>query len=550
MPSKAPQWFLITGLLLAMVLALALRLPDLSARPMHNDEAVNAIKLRGLMEQGTYRYDPHEYHGPTLYYFALAWTRLADASAFPKLTEAQLRGLTVLFGAGLILLLPLVSDGLGRRATVFAALFTAISPAMVFYSRYFIHETLLVFFTFLFIAAGWRWYRSRKIGWAIVAGTAIGLMHTTKETFVLAAAAIVVAVFLNGKWSRRLFPGDSLRVALDRSRSRQETELTGGHRNPPPYVGGGSKRRRVGRHLVALALAWLVVAVLFYSSFFTHWSGVVDSIKTYLPMTHRAAGESAHVHPWNFYFERLLFFRADSGPVWTEALVAALAGFGVFSAFTRRGAADSQADFARFMAIYTMALAAIYSVIPYKTPWCALGFWHGAILLAGLGSAALFSLATRIWSRLALWLLLLAGAGWLAFQAWRASVTLCADPRNPYVYAQTSPDVLELVTQLNSLAGVSPEGKQTIVTVVAPGSDYWPLPWYLRGFERTGWWSELPDEFPGAIVVAANEYAAALESRGYVVANTFQLRPGKFLVLGVRPELWRAYVGRSSRTED
>src|ERR1039457_5383923 len=88
-----------------------LRWPDLSVRPRHNDEAVNAIKFRELMEQGNYRYDPNEYHGPTLYYFTLAWTKITGATDFAKLSEARFRGLTVLFGVGLILLLPLVVDG-------------------------------------------------------------------------------------------------------------------------------------------------------------------------------------------------------------------------------------------------------------------------------------------------------------------------------------------------------------------------------------------------------------------------------------------------------
>ena len=43
--------------------------------------------------------------------------------------------------------------------------------------------------------------------------------------------------------------------------------------------------------------------------------------------------------------------------------------------------------FVRFLALYTFALAAAYSLIAYKTPWCLLSFWHGMILLAGVGAA-------------------------------------------------------------------------------------------------------------------------------------------------------------------
>ena len=42
-------------LFLAALLALALRLPHLDQRPMHNDEAVNAVKFGRLWEHGVYR---------------------------------------------------------------------------------------------------------------------------------------------------------------------------------------------------------------------------------------------------------------------------------------------------------------------------------------------------------------------------------------------------------------------------------------------------------------------------------------------------------------
>src|SRR5438270_2517676 len=135
---------LLFGLLVATALALALRCPHLAERPMHNDEAVNAIKFGQLWEYGAYKYDPNEHHGPSLFYATLAIARLTSSPDFEHLTEVKLRLITVLFGLGLILLLPLLIDGLGKNAMVWATLFTALSPAMVFYSRYYIHELLLV----------------------------------------------------------------------------------------------------------------------------------------------------------------------------------------------------------------------------------------------------------------------------------------------------------------------------------------------------------------------------------------------------------------------
>src|SRR5690349_18544001 len=137
--------FIALGLLLALGAGLVLRYPRLDVRPMHNDEAVNAIKFGRLWEQRAYKYDPNEHHGPTLYYATVALARLTGAPDFQHFTEKRLRVLTLLFGLGMILLLPVIADGLGRKGTIWAAVFTAVSPAFVFYSRYYIHEMLLVF---------------------------------------------------------------------------------------------------------------------------------------------------------------------------------------------------------------------------------------------------------------------------------------------------------------------------------------------------------------------------------------------------------------------
>ena len=60
---------------LAVSAALLLRLPELARRPMHHDEANQAVRCGELQQTCVYRYDPVDHHGPTLYYFSLplAW---------------------------------------------------------------------------------------------------------------------------------------------------------------------------------------------------------------------------------------------------------------------------------------------------------------------------------------------------------------------------------------------------------------------------------------------------------------------------------------------
>jgi predicted membrane-bound mannosyltransferase len=53
-------------LLLIAFGALAFRCHRLNVRPFHADESVQAAIFRTLWEDGTYTYNPHEFHGPTL----------------------------------------------------------------------------------------------------------------------------------------------------------------------------------------------------------------------------------------------------------------------------------------------------------------------------------------------------------------------------------------------------------------------------------------------------------------------------------------------------
>ena len=175
-------------MLLALVMASYLRFPDRAAKPMHVDETTQAVKLGELMA-GHYKYDPVDHHGPTLLYATLPVKWFSSARTWNDLTESQLRLVPVLFGMGLLLLLLLVGDGFSSSEMAWGALAVAVSPAMVFYSRYYIMEMLMVFFTFGLIGCGWRFYLTRRTFWMVGAGVFAGLMHATKETCVLQFAA-------------------------------------------------------------------------------------------------------------------------------------------------------------------------------------------------------------------------------------------------------------------------------------------------------------------------------------------------------------------------
>ena len=261
---------------------------------------------------------------------------------------------------------------------------------------------------------------------------------------------------------------------------------------------------------VAVAAA---VSALFFSSFFHNPAGVVDSFGTYLHYLGRASGEGSagrQAYPWYHYFHLLFWWRQGSGPVWTEASIAALALVGAAAGALGKGLRREQVPLVRFLAIYAVLTVAVYSIMPYKTPWCALGPLHGMILLAGVGAAVLIRIAPgRAGKALAI-VLLATAAGHLAWQAWRASFVAYEDPTNPYVYAHTTSDVPRLAERVRQIAAADPDGLAMPIQVMCPDDDYWPLPWYLRKFSRVGWLRDVPEGKAAPLIISQPSLEPAL----------------------------------------
>jgi hypothetical protein len=88
------------------------------------------------------------------------------------------------------------------------------------------------------------------------------------------------------------------------------------------------------------------------------------------------------------------------------------------------------------------------------------------------------------------------------------------------------------------------QGNQTGITIVAP--EYWPLPWYLRDYNRVGYFGRM-SQSNEPIIVATQGQAAEVEAMfgdryqqvhsGSNPAGTFSLRPGVELMLFTRREL-------------
>ncbi len=494
---------------------------------MHGDEAVHASKFGDLLEKGNYIYDSNEYHGPTLNYFTLVPAYLLSQKTLVQVDEVTLRIVPVFFGVLLVLSVFLICDGLGRGAAICSALLTAISPAMIFYSRYYIQESLLVFFTFAVIAACYRYYRSGSVTWAVLAGASAGLMHATKETCVIAAASMLLSLFLLWLWQRR-------------------------------NAAAKTDKKIKPAHILAGLAAFVFVSALFFSSFGKNLTGIVDSVRTYSTYFDRAGNSSIHNHPWHYYLHILLFYKFGTGPIWTEAIIVFLAVVGFVAAMTGRGL-PSLADisFLRFLGLYTLFITAAYCIIPYKTPWCLLSFLNGMLLLAGLGAVVLLKLAQRKLPRVIILFLLACAFLHLAWEAYRSNYIYYADSRNPYVYAAPTTEIYTAVQKVNYYAAADSRGERMYIDVIFPEHDYWPLPWYLRAFPNVGYSDNVvQNQALAPLIIASPQVEPELIKRIYDPALPFEqrqlylsifenpyyvwLRPKIELCGYVRKDLWDA----------
>ena len=235
------------------------------------------------------------------------------------------------------------------------------------------------------------------------------------------------------------------------------------------------------------------------------------------------------MHPWHFYLG-ILAWSSSGGLRWTEGLVLVLAAVGAATAWMRRDPARPDAAFwRRYLTANAALTLAIFSAIPYKTPWNLLPFYAATIVAAGIGVSALARATASRGVHVLMAGVLAIAAGHLGWQAWRASVVYAADPRNPYVYSQTVPDAVRMAARIRDLAALHPDREGMLVMVVAPPHEQWPLPWYLRAMPHVGYWataSEVPD-LTAPVIVASMGNAEALDAAlgDRYVSEFFGVRP-------------------------
>ena len=499
------------------VIAAVLRLYDLNLVPLHHDEGVNGNFLVRLVREGFYQYDPQNYHGPTLYYFSaiIPWTiKLlfgAHARETYGLTTFTIRLIPALFSLGTIALVFLLRSRLGTIATLVAGLMLAVSPGTVYLSRYFIHETLFVFFTLGIVVAALRFYDKRNPSYLVAVGASAALLFATKETAMISAGVLIIAFFLTLAYEH--FNRSSFMTAHGDKRNRELGRMV------DEIVG----LRNFGFNVGLAVVVFFLLYVLFYSSFFTYEKGLFASLQTFAIW--KKTGTEAHVHPPATYIYWLL---REEGPL---LLLGAL-GAGIVVLRPRN-------SFAVFSALWAFGLIAAYSLIPYKTPWLALNFVVPLALIAGYAVQAIYELDQGQLRLVSVIVVLAIGVALYQCVDLNFVNYDNEDEKYVYVYAHTKRSTLDLVNEIDRIAKQE-QGGQTGITIVSP--DYWPLPWYLRNYSRVGYYGQMAPSVEPIIIaredqkeqVEANFGALYEQVPSNQPGGSFDLRPGVKLLLYVR----------------
>ena len=561
-------WF--AGSLFVIFTSIFLRLVWLPFKPFHHDEGVNGFFLTNLVRQGVYKYDPQNYHGPTLYYFALFSTYLFGLNDF------AVRFVTALFGVLIVVLILCLRRYLGTIGALTAAMLIALSPGMSFISRYFIHEILFVFFTlatavavvrfidreragtiaigamtllllicllpgtlnfantiggenqvlkigagigFFALEAGivlllmrslTGWNEGRPI-YLILAAASVSLTFATKETAFISFGTMLIALVCVFLW-RKIWVED---------KNGWSEPIEFGLKNFGRAF--GDKQSGIVLAALCIVIFWYVW-VLFFSSFFTYTEGIKASFEAYNLWTktgtkdHADNGFWAYVK-WGFKVETPILLLGATGAI--IALLKAKHRFALFSAF------------------WGFGLMAAYTLIPYKTPWLALNFLLPIALVAGYGINEL-AIAKQTWQRAGAAFLAAVAFGVSAYQAVDINFYRYDDDAMPYVYAHTRRAYNDLIREIERYAKISGKDKEASILIVSP--DYWGMPWNLRDYPNAGFYGQITPSSSAEMIVGKTDQREELEAEygaHFQYIGTYALRPGVDLMLYVRKDLVR-----------
>lgn len=441
------QWPM--GFTAVFVIGILLRFLFLSWKSPHFDEGINGHFVAQIWSQGWFHYDPSNFHGPLYFYYL----QLAQVLFGPGTLAFRIA--TVFLSVAVVLVTAMHARFLGRAA-LWAATLLALSTGMVFYGRYAIHETgfILAQVVFSYGFLRWRFLGGRAAVYCMIGALAASI--AMKETFFIFFVTWAIA------WAM-------VNVAEKIWPSTWGAERLAGSGQP---VGGKAV------WYTTAVVAALVVCALF-SGFFVYPKGMSDMLSAYTFWTKTGTGATGHEKPFFYWVQLLSLYEWPALVALLVAPIACLFGSAWMRLYTLVG-------FGTWLA---------YSLIPYKTPWCVIGFlWplsfaFGFLMtelperlttgLAGAQSGLLTRARVARWGPVAVGVVsLLAGV----YVCLRLNFRDFHKIGEPYVYVQSTEDVGQVLNLLERRVQMAPQDRNMRIQVL--NRDSWPFPSLLDRYPR------------------------------------------------------------------
>ena len=486
--------------LLILIITIFLRFWNLDLKLLHHDEAIHSWFSFELLTKGTWMYDP-SYHGPFLYY--------VTAGMFSVFGDSDLvaRLLPCLFGT---LLIPLAYciyriGYINKNQTLLVCLFIAISPNMVYFSRFLRHDIFMLFFTFLFLVAILYYFERGQVRFALIAAIAMAGALSCKEempVILLIFASFFIFSIWRGtftlpvSWKRDLVFGLILVIAI------MSVLYTGFGAHPETLAGQNFQITAQGVHFEMNTTGWYTAV--------EHWSSMHNQ--------QRLGGPFYFYIPFYFLYELPIFILAIIG-----TLQFILTGIDLTLAYKRlknivltrkltlttgylaetslhqlqnpRPVYAKSDEFFRFCIWWMILTMAFYAYIGEKVPW---------LLIPQLLPMCFVAVYKLNWQKIAFALI---GCIFLVTMTWHVAF-IPVDINEPIVQVQNSEELREVMQLIDASDNV-----------VVASKDYWPLPWYYRGgkWDKIKFYgyrvdeSSLTEKNPGVIILHDAESYPVIE---------------------------------------
>ncbi len=410
-------------LLLILLIALITRVYMLTARPVDHDESIHAYLSYILLKDHVYRYDPN-YHGPFLYFVTAGLFAIFGDSIFVA------RMLPVIFSLLAIVVAFEFRRWIGKGAYVFTFIML-FSPSILYYSRYFRNDMILIGSFLVVIYSYFRYLESGKERFVYLGVLFFTIMLCSKENAYIYLFIFVSFVLLYGLWNEGL-----------------------GYLRKKILNWNGKKIRMV---LISLAI-FLTIYVSLYTAAFTDWGGLERATVGAIERWFMIGGHGDHWKP--IYYYSLILIQYEFMPL-------ALAVISVPLFFKRLRKLSRLEIFTFYWLVMTLIA---YHLLTHKVPWLTVHIVTPMALFGSLYVERLDSRAFRVF------LVILAVA--TIYTSFYLSYVDYNDAVNQMlIYIQVQPSAVELAHRIIYLY----EHHHSVV-VYEPTNDYWPLPWYLRHY--------------------------------------------------------------------